>query len=244
MSLLGEHAFPIKAKLKQSLVLTYAVPAAELEPLIPKRLKLDLYKEDTAFVAAAMVDTENMRPSGFPSFLGRRFILIGYRIFVRYTGKDGRTKRGLYILGSETNSKFMAVSGNLMTSYSYQHVDIDWQVTNNKGQTITSSSELAVDVCEATENAPLPTKSPFPDWRQARRFAGPMPFTFSHNSERDEVLIVEGKRQGWKPLPIEVKKHSVPFFDQYQFSSFQLANAFLVSNLDYEWKKGITESWS
>nr|WP_290928362.1 hypothetical protein [Haliscomenobacter sp.] len=46
---------------------------------------------------------------------------------------------------------------------------------------------------------PLPPESPFSDWKEARRYAGPLPFTFTYNSKTAEVLIIEGVRQNWTP---------------------------------------------
>lgn len=88
------------AHLKRSLVLGFAYPKAQLAELIPPCLSLDLYEDEWAFVAVAMVETKNLRPHGFPKLLGKGFFLIGYRVMVRYRGDDGRSLRGLYILGS------------------------------------------------------------------------------------------------------------------------------------------------
>jgi len=62
-------------------------------------LSLDLHADKWAFVAAAMVETDNLRPKGFPKFLGKDFFLIGYRVLLRYRGENGRFLRGPYALG-------------------------------------------------------------------------------------------------------------------------------------------------
>jgi hypothetical protein len=71
-----------------------------------------------------MVQTKNLRPKGFPRFLGNDFFLIGYRVFVRFTNKAGRNLRGLYILKSETNKTKMTFFGNIFTHYNYTTTDI------------------------------------------------------------------------------------------------------------------------
>jgi hypothetical protein len=50
----------------------------------------------------------------------------------------------------------------------------------------------------------LPEHSPFADWKEARRFAGPLPFTFTYNKDTKEVLFIEGVRQNWTPNPVKV----------------------------------------
>mgnify|MGYP003497522576 FL=1 len=100
---LKNHPFAVETFFKSSLVLTYAVPKEELKNLIPECLQLDTFNDQWAFVAVAMVDTKNLRPKGFPRFMGNDVILTGYRIFVRYIDNAGKRLRGLYILKSETN---------------------------------------------------------------------------------------------------------------------------------------------
>jgi len=118
--LLQRHALPIKAQLKASLVLAYAVRADVLTPLLSPGLLLDTYG-DYGFLAIALVETEKLRPAFLPSRLGVDFFLSGYRIFTRYQTSAGRSLRGLRILRSDTDSRFMQVFGNLLTHYGYEH---------------------------------------------------------------------------------------------------------------------------
>ena len=86
--LLQRHAFPIKAQLKASLVLAYAVPADVLMPLLPPGLRLDTYG-DYGFLAIALVETQKLRPAFLLPSLGVDFFLSGYRIFTRYQTSGG-----------------------------------------------------------------------------------------------------------------------------------------------------------
>jgi len=256
MKFLQHHPFAVKAHFDQSLVLTYAVPPEEIRPHVPAALKLDLYKDTHAFLALAMVETRQLRHSFMPKMLGRSFTLLGYRAFVRYTGADGRTRRGLYILRSETDSPIMTFGGNIFTQYNYNTIQLDWQKTPDGSQEIKTleglhvrtapsqlheSSDTHGDPPATPDNIPLPNDSPFPDWRQARRFAGPMPFTFSHDPETQKMISVEGVRSKWNPAPVEILEHTVPFFDQFSLSYRTLANAFVIHDVPYLWKKGTTD---
>ncbi len=117
-SFLKNHPFAVEAFFKESLVLSFAVPKEELQSLIPECLELDVFDGKWAFIAAAMVQTEALRPKGFPEIFGKNFFLIGHRVFVRYTNEAGKKSRGLYILKSETDKKTMEFFGNLFTHYS------------------------------------------------------------------------------------------------------------------------------
>ena len=124
MSFLKNHPFAVEAHFESSLVLTFAVPKEQLESLIPECLTLDVFQDTYAFVAMAMVQTKDLRPKGFPKFMGNNFFLIGYRVFVRYTNNRGKKLRGLYILKSETNKKKMAFMGNIFTHYNLSLIHI------------------------------------------------------------------------------------------------------------------------
>jgi len=239
------HPIPIVAHFKHSLVLTYALPRECLEPLLPPGLILDTHG-DLGFVAIAMVQTESLRPSFCPRFLGQNFFLTGYRIFARHKTRAGRTLRGLRILRSDADKKLMAFFGNLLTHYNYRIAEIRCEERDHRLeiviQTPNSEADLHVlaDLCEATT---LPVGSPFADFHEARLFAGPLPFTFDYEPETHSLVRIEGVRENWKPRPVTVEVRNLTFFDQAPFRRYKpiLANAFHVENINYRWKRGVRE---
>lgn len=243
-SVLKNHPFAVEAFFKSSIVLTFAVPKEQLKPLIPECLELDTFNEELAFLAVAMVQTEDLRPKGFPKLLGNDFFLIGYRTFVRFENTKGKKLRGLYILKSETDKKSMTFFGNVFTHYNYTTTDIQ-QKTNNgilEINSLKSDFELKID-CLNHENISLPAGSPFADWKEARRFAGPLPFTFTNNPHSNKILIIEGVRQNWKPEPVNILYSYFSFIKNLNLTGARLANAFIIRNIPYNWKKGKTEVW-
>ena len=233
----------MEAFFQNSLVLTYAVQKEELLSFIPECLSLDTFQDKWAFLAVAMVQTKNLRPKGFPRWTGNDFILTGYRVFVRYTTSEGKRLRGLYILKSETDKKKMALMGNVFTHYNYTSTDIRFRQKNTLLSVQSKQSLLDVVIRLSGEDVQLPTASPFQSWKGARRFAGPLPFTFTYDAAKKEVLLIEGVREDWHPKPVEVVKSEVGFIKNKGFASLVLANAFLVENILYYWKKGRIDKW-
>ena len=240
LSRLHNHPFSVKAHFQHSLVLTYAVPLAELASKIPANLQFDQHDAETAFVAAAFVSVKQLRPAFFPTFLGNDFILAGYRVFVKYSTSQGKRLRGLYILGSETSSKKMMRLGSLFTQYSYSLSDLS--IAESEGVLTVSAADnnLLVRAKINEDGVQLPSSSPFGNWKEARRFAGPLPFTFT-NLGNKEVLIVEGVRQNWQPQPVTILEENVPFIQTRFSAKTRLASAFLVSNIPYRWKRGVID---
>ncbi len=243
LSFLKNHPFAVEAHFESSLVLTFAVPKEQLQSLIPECLQLDTFKDKWAFIAVAMVQTKDLRPKGFPEFMGNDFFLIGYRVFVRYTNKTGKRLRGLYILKSETNKKKMEWLGNVFTHYNYTTTDIILNKKEKLTEIKSKKSKFKIIMDKNESDIPLPKNSPFSEWKEARRFAGPLPFTFTYNKDKKEVLQIEGVRQNWKPIPIKVVTHEFNFFNSLKLESPVLANAFIINNIPYSWKKGKIELW-
>jgi len=243
MNKLKNHPFGVEAFFENSTVLTFSAHADELQKFLPERLELDLHNERFGFVAAAIVDTKNLRPAGFPAFLGRDFFLVGFRIFVKYTTSKGKRLRGLYIIKSETNKRFMKIMGNTFTHYNYTFTDISKKENDAILDFRSIKSKFHVTINKNAEPPALPVNSPFKDWKEARRFAGPLPFTFTYDQQSDEMLIIQGMRTNWKPKPVQIADYKFQFLDDLKVADMQLANAFQITAVPYKWIKGKIDKW-
>ncbi len=241
-TVLRRHPVAIRATLRECVTLTYAVPASVLRPLLAPGLELDTMG-DLGFVAVALVQTERLRPDGWPPALGGNFFLAGYRLFTRLTLRDGRTLRGLRILRSDTDSRLMALGGNLLTHYNYHRCRIQTAQSDGTLQFAIESEDGFgdLDVTVRLEDDTLPPQSPFATVRQARAFAGPLPFTFDYEHETHSIVAIEGRRTNWRPAPAGVTVARVSFFEQPAFEHCEprLAAAFHLRDVDYHWLRGV-----
>lgn len=244
LAALRRHPIPIQAFFRHSLVLTYAFPEDVLRPLLPPGLVLDAY-EGHAFLAIALVQTERLRPVGVPRAFGCDFFLSGYRIFSRYRRPDGKVLRGLRILRSDADNRLMVWGGNALTHYRYRLCRVTTERTREtldvRIETPTAEADLTVRAFVETPAAAPPDGSPFPDLHVARRYAGPLPFTFDYEPESHRMVIIEGVRQSWNPMPVRVEVARCTFLEKPPFAAApaRLANAFFLENVDYRWKRGI-----
>jgi uncharacterized protein YqjF (DUF2071 family) len=159
LNFLKNHPFAVEAFFESSTVLTFAVAKEQLQNLIPECLELDTFNDKYGFIAVAMVQTKELRPKGFPKFLGNDFFLIGYRVFVRYTSQNGKRLRGLYILKSETNKKKMEFLGNIFTKYSYTTTDINQVKENDILEINSRQSKFNLTIQNTDQDISLPNKS-------------------------------------------------------------------------------------
>lgn len=236
---LRRHPFDVEAHFDFSLVLSYAIPATVLTPMLPPGLELDQVGDD-GFLAVALVQTRHLRPAGWPRALGQDFFLSGYRVFARL--RERPSIRGLRILRSDADSRMMIWSGNLFTHYSYELCRAN---VERSGQRIKVAVEGPAPLQVEADLLPAarpPAGSPFHDLQEARRFAGPLPNTFGWEPETRSLVIVGSVRTNWEPIPVSIEAHHVGFLDRFAEFNPRLANAFYVQDVDYRWKRGVLEA--
>jgi uncharacterized protein YqjF (DUF2071 family) len=242
---LRRHPIAVKAHFRHCLTLTYALPPDVLRPLLAPGLELDTY-DGYAFVAVALVQTESLRPAILPAALGQDFFLAGYRIFTTFTPPGGKAMRGLRILRSDADRSGMVVGGNLLTHYNYHRceVSIDASSACIHFSVRTADGLGSLDVTANPSKEALPAGSPFWSARDARRFAGPLLFTFDYERETDSIIAIRATRTNWQPAPVVVDVRRIAFFDQRHFNGCTpiLAAAFHVHDVDYRWERGIRYS--
>jgi hypothetical protein len=242
LHLVQRHPFAVSAFFRHSLVLTYAYPAKVLAPPLPPGLALDSLR-GYGFLTIALVQAERLHPAWLPAALGRDVFLAGCRIFARRSG--GQSLRGLRILRSLTDRPWMWCAGNLFTHYQYGLCrselhetpgGLGWRVHTRGG-----TGDLDIEVPFADRPAPLPDGSPFVSEHEARRYAGPLPYTFDYEPETHSIVSIRGVRSEWKPRPVRVVVRRNTFLDQPPFRAAEplLANAFYLRNVPYRWERGV-----
>ena len=247
---LKRHPFPVSAHFDHCLVLAYALPRETLQPLLAPGLELDVYQnqhqnQNCGFVAVALVQTRALRPSWLPAFVGQNFFLAGYRIFTRYQSRAGRSLRGLQILRSDTDKPLMQIAGNLFTHYNYSFAHTRFELQNQTLTVETRAPDVHLSVvADIGRAASLPPDSPFPDLDTARRYAGPLPYTFDYERQTHSLILVKGVRKKWDPMPVSVEVKANTFFDDQRFDGAEpkLANAFYLFDVPYRWQAGRRES--
>ena len=92
----------------------------------------------------------------------------------------------------------MARAGNLLTHYKYRVSEVETSARKEElACRITTRDHLA-DLhvtANLTGAEELPAKSPFPTLHDARRFAGPLPYTFDHEVQTQSIIVIKGVRK-------------------------------------------------
>jgi hypothetical protein len=138
----------------------------------------------------------------------------------------------------------MVCLGNLFTHYRYSFCDASitehpdgrtWQI-----RTPNRTADLEVFVRHQTVPSPLPADTPFASERDARRYAGPLPYTFNYESRTNSIIRVLGVRKEWHPRSVSVEVRQSSFITSKPFGFVQplLASAFELHDVPYRWQRG------
>ncbi|MBV9845638.1 MAG: DUF2071 domain-containing protein, partial [Kutzneria sp.] len=196
------HPLPMRTHFTHSLVLAYALPPDRVAPL-SAGLDLDTYLAPDgkrhAFVAVALVALTKLRPAFLPGRLGISSVMAGYRVLTRLPTPGGRTMRGLRILRSDTDRPLLALGANLLTGYRYHSVRARVESTADALRFVIYSGDGTADLdITADLGDRTPTPGPvFATAADARRFAGPLPYTFSPTA-CGRIVVVKAFRSRWR----------------------------------------------
>jgi uncharacterized protein YqjF (DUF2071 family) len=245
--MLRRHPLAMQTTFAHSLMLTYAFAPELLRPMLPPGLSLDTYQapdgREHGFVAVGVLSARRLRPAGLPAALGGNCLLTGYRIITRFPTPEGKTMRGLYIIRSDTDRRMVRTGGNLLTRYNYAYARIRMYVHDSRLTASVESGDGRGDlevVADLAAESALPVGTPFSGLTAARRFAGPLPYTFDYERATDSIVVVKASRGQWWPRPVPVDVRRLTFFDHGDFAGTKpvLANAFHVADVDYSWERG------
>jgi hypothetical protein len=237
--------FPVKAWFDFFVVLFFSIDKNEAAKRIPFPLQLDLHNEK-ALLAVAAVQTKNFRPAFLPSFMGRNFNLVGYRFLTTYERQNGDTIRGLKIIRSQTNQSLMKFWGDRFTQYKFEYNPLEFNLGENEVRLTGEGINIELRKHADPQSTPLPAGSCFADWKYARKYAGPLLYTFETNETTKTISITEGTRKNWQPKPIETVRCEIDFLRSPEISSLNpvLSAAYMVQNIPYDWKKAVIENYS
>jgi hypothetical protein len=138
----------------------------------------------------------------------------------------------------------MVRAGNLLTHYNYHLCEVSleqrggeirWMVRTPGG-----GADLDVVAHLGSDPAPLPAGSPFTSVAEARRFAGPLPYTFDYEEATNSIIGIRASRQQWDPQPVAVEVRRNTFLERepYRRAKPIFANAFHVQDIPYRWHAG------
>lgn len=233
--------FNVVTEFKAFALLLYSVDLVSAKKLIEDPFILKEHK-GRGIMATAFAKVKHLRPAFLPSFLGVNFDFAGFRFMVDYhSNSKNKDLSGLKILRSVSNNKLLSAGGKIFSQYNFSYSNLE--INQSQISTTIKGELFDIELQHSSDKRFIQAGSLFSDYSEARKFAGPLLYTFERKAHK--ISIVEGSREHWQPRPAKIIAHRNDFFAELPFSKLDAIPeaAFTINDIPYSWQKAITETF-
>jgi hypothetical protein len=228
----------------QAVCVNFRIRPDALRPLIPDVFDLDLHAGH-AFVSLTASRLKDFGVGWLPRALRMNFYQATYRAHVTYTDFRGRTMRGCYFVRSETNSRVMSLTANLLPEFRAHNCSTYPILMGRNGDhlvlTVDSEDDPAGKVVLVLDTArPLagmPSGSVFPSIAAARELIVDFYDAFSYHPDTREVLLLRIERGEWNIRVVEPVDYYFGYLNEGPFppGAAALDSVFYFTDVPYRW---------
>jgi hypothetical protein len=228
----------------EAVAVNYRLDPAALRPLVPAVFDLDLYA-GKAFVSLTASRLKDFGVGRLPAALRMNFYQATYRAHVTYTDFRGRRLRGCYFVRSETNSRLMSLTANLLPEFRAHHCGTyPIVMARQDGQlvlTVDSGADPAGKVVLVLDTgrprADMPGTSVFPSVGAAYDFLVDFYDAFAFAPDSGEVFLLRIERGPWHIQVVEPVDYYLGYFSDGAFppGSAALDSIFYFRDVPYRW---------
>ena len=203
--------------------------------ILPKPFRPKLY-DGKAIVGICLIRLKNIRPKGFPDFIGVNSENGAHRIAVEWE-ENGEIKEGVYIPRRDTNLKLNSLVGGRIFPGKHYYAKFNVQEENNNYHLDFKSSDNTTIEIDANLAQKFDENSIFRTIENVSDFFEKGSVGYSPNGENFEGLKLDAFNWKVKPLKVDLVKSS--FFENEEIfpkGSIEFDNALLMENIEHEWK--------
>ncbi|MBL7704159.1 MAG: DUF2071 domain-containing protein [Taibaiella sp.] len=225
----------IQGIIERRLLINFVAEPEYVQQILPAPFRPKLYK-GKSIAGICLIRFKQLRPKGFPEFLGISSENGAHRIAVEWEEK-GRMQQGVYIPRRDTSLKLNTLLGgrlfpgkhylakfNVVTDQDHYHIDF----------TSSDQMHLAIDARKTDQFA---TDSIFETLANVSAFFEQGSIGYSPNGDCYEGLQLQTRQ--WQVQPLKVERIRSAFFEDrniFPEGSIQFDNAILMENIVHEWK--------
>lgn len=218
------------------ILINFTADPKDVKKIIPSPFRPKVYK-DKAIVGICLIRLKNIKPKGFPDFIGITSENGAHRIAVEWD-EDGQVKEGVFIPRRDTSLKLNTIVGGRLFPGKHHLAKFNVIETNeNYHIDFTSSDETQISI-DATEAKTFDTNSIFETLENVSDFFEKGEVGYSPNGKKFDGLKLEV--YNWKVKPLEVSKVKSSFFDNetiFPKGSVKFDNALLMTKVEHEWQR-------
>ncbi|MEO6313744.1 MAG: DUF2071 domain-containing protein [Chitinophagaceae bacterium] len=224
----------IQGLIDRRILINFTADAATVQQMLPAPFSPKLY-EGKAIVGICLIRLKQIRPKGFPSFIGISSENAAHRIAVEWQEKDG-PRQGVFIPRRDTSSLLNSAAGGRI--FPGKHFHAKFNVKESAGKyklAITGNDGTSISIA-AEQTSGFPQASIFKNLRNASAFFEAGATGYSPGKKMFEGLTL--KTFDWKVTPLLVESVRSSFFENealFPKGSVQFDNALLMTGIEHEW---------
>ena len=202
--------------------------------IIPKPFRPKIY-EGKAIVGICLIRLKNIKPKGFPNFLGVSSENGAHRIAVEWDEK-GRINEGVFIPRRDTSLRLNALIGGRLFPGKHHLAKFNVLEENDNYHIDFISSDKTRISIDAKEAEFFDAKSIFKTLENVSNFFEKGSIGYSPNKEKFDGLKLETYK--WEMKPLEVSDVKSSFFEdtsRFPEGSIKFDNALLMTRIEHEW---------
>ncbi|MBK9249997.1 MAG: DUF2071 domain-containing protein [Ignavibacteria bacterium] len=203
--------------------------------IIPSPFRPKIY-DGKAIVGICLIRLKNVKPKGFPNFIGVSSENGAHRIAVEWD-KDGHIKEGVFIPRRDTSLRLNTIVGGRLFPGKHHYAKFNVQEANGKYHIDFLSSDNTTISIDAKEITSFDSNSIFKTIENVSEFFEKGAVGYSPNMDKFDGL--ELRAYSWKIRPLEVSNVQSSFFENQSIfpkGSVQFDNALLMTKIEHEWK--------
>ena len=220
------------------MLINFRVNADVIQKQLPMGFRPKLNK-GYAIAGICLIRLEDIRPAGWPAFVGFSSENAAHRIAVEWDDLLGNPCEGVFIARRDTGSRLNHLTGGRI--FSGEHHLAKFKVKDDGAKVDFSmesqDKEISVQVCGFDSDF-LPTSSCFTSMAESSRFfeGGSLGYSVTSNPCRLDALKL--KTQGWQVSALTVEKVESSFFSDtalFPVGSVEFDHALIMRNIAHEW---------
>ncbi|MFH6958160.1 DUF2071 domain-containing protein [Flavobacterium aquidurense] len=225
----------IHGYIDRRILINFTADPKSVEKIIPFPFRPKLYK-DKAIVGICLIRLKNIKPKGFPDFIGVNSENGAHRIAVEWD-ENGETKSGVYIPRRDTSLKLNTLVGGRVFPGKHYYAKFNVAEKNGNYHIAFKSSDNTEILIDATETKVFSDNSIFATLNNASDFFENGDLGYSPNKDKFDGLRL--KAYNWEVRPLNVQNVKSSFFENEEIfpkGSVTFDNALLMTNIEHEWK--------
>ncbi len=224
----------IKGIIDRRILINFTADPAVVAAILPPPFRPKLY-QNRALVGICLIRLKNIKPKGFPAFMGLSSENGAHRIAIEWE-ENCQVKEGVFVPRRDTSLKLNTCVGGRLFPGKHYLADFKVQEADGKYAVNLLSADGTTVAIATAESATFEANSIFGTLENASGFFERGEVGYSPNGAKFDGLRLQTKQ--WLVKPLRVSQVQSSFFENesiFPKGSVKFDNALLMTKIEHEW---------